>query len=108
MNVVKPDGTTSSFIFLEVRCHPRSCWQRALRGADCSIFQCYQVAHPSWYKGYSWEMPRVRRAGSSRTYEASSTTKKGQVPGAGVRTIGCDGLRINQVDDVMSINSLHL
>jgi hypothetical protein len=33
---------------------------------------------------------------------------RGQVPGAGVRTIGCDGLRINQVDDVMSINSLHL
>jgi len=37
-----------------------------------------------------------------------TTNPEGQVPGAGVRTIGCDGLRINQVDDVMSINSLHL
>jgi cytochrome P450 len=43
----------------------------------------------------------------SGTIPAGSPTL-GQVPGAGVRTIGCDGLRINQVDDVMSINSLHL
>ena len=45
---------------------------------------------------------------SIEVFETEEQARVGQVPGAGVRTIGCDGLRINQVDDVMSINSRHL
>ncbi len=57
--MVKPGGTTSGYIFLEVHCHPKVVGNEHFEVLTAPI-PVLQMRQPSWYKGMSGQRVSLR------------------------------------------------